>query len=1305
MRSRKNDPMRGRGVRGLLAGALALFVLMTGLSVPALASSNNVSVKIAPVDTEVLAGENVSFAVEWQCGSTTATQCQGAQLEVVVKPSDPDGIRLPVESYTAVVINGVSYPAEVQEDGANQKIVWKFPETLAPGSTGAVSFMLKTENWVTPDGTTITPEASFSTSIGSSEQVSAPATITADDKIKVVKTKSAPSAERPYVDSEVTYKIEPGYEFQWTPGGGREPFINICNNKGRVGHVAITDMTIVDQLPEGSVFVRATAGGQYDEASHTVTWQYGDAGVQEADGKFTCNYYFGDPVYVTVIYPESVFGEAALDPTQLQTNTVDVTAKPWLRDNVLSASAQASHPLRIGAEGEFVLQKEQPYSASNERGSEFTRGAKAHWSNAAKGFLYRFSVEDKSRSVPAKWSMTDTLPCALTSPSPEKTDCATPAFVDIAFGATMSMPELHVNWTTNLGRTGVCVIPGSSDEGDTSVRLCEGLETKQPIAMGDGEWITQFSLDENEITVGTNGSLLLFGTVSDHVPEDNSQEVAAGEYQPHFYDGKAEQPAPGVTPASEHPSWVTVENCTADNTITWQGGSATTNNTKVDPDFPGRCGFLRVVRSPLELETTKRMYNPQLLPNVNKDAQPSVIPGQHLRVEVLTQRTGWDGMTQEQKQQARFTPIITDILPANLEYAPLDPENPVYLHFDSPWGDAYPEYARPESAALEKLGKPRVALSEVTIDGEIRTKVVIDFPDAPDGGGLLIEDPDFGDIADILNVGFDVRVKEGTPSGSTRNYQLTQAEEAEEEFLRCSGMADSTELDKETTWQNFDRKKYQDHGPGVDAGCRAQKAYTVQESAGVTVAKEVKGSRDSDFIVADGVGSTSKEGLADYRIPVVNSGNIDTRNIVVYDMLPRVGDHGVKPGAEPRGSEFDVFMTGPVTGLPSGVRAEYSTSANPCRGELLASFGGVFPARGSAPAQCEDSWSAAEPADWSTVTAIRVDFGSMVWKPLDQQVISFPAQAGPGGDITKIAWNNVAAAGVYNSNGKAFTATEGPRVGLELTPDLSWQKTDAADGKLLAGSEWSLTPIVGENERLPRGDWPRVIADCSETPCDGEDKSAAAGKFTLENVPWGTYELRETKAPEGYVLLEDPVVITVGPGHLNEETWTYEIGSITNAKPGADLVWQKTDVQSKRLAGSQWELIPVDDDGNPITDGSVVAITDCVQEDAEQCQGVDKDPEAGKFRLTQVATGTYHLVETVAPAGFMKLTKPIPVTISGDTVVDLGKIINDQVEVPTLPLTGGIGTYLFMIAGGLFLALTAAMVIRTQRHKRLEECV
>lgn len=1285
-RASRQKPAR---VMGLI---LSTLMLVVGITAPAIAADDNVTVTIRPIpgSTEVLSGQNITFEAGWQCGGTLGESCTNGVLEISVPQGQPDGIDFEIINIQAAEIGGVEYYGVVQGTGAQRKIVWQFPH-MTGGTAGTVSFGLKTNNWVTPNGTTVTPEATFTTGQGQATHVSDPAVIRSEIGLEVRKKKLSP-VEDPYVGSDATYQIDVGYPSQWDATGSKRHYRNMCSQDGLW---ALHDVVVVDTLPPGVVFVAANLGGVYDPSAHTVTWNLGDSIQIGSNGNASCTgeQRFGEEMLVTVNFPESTFTDAANNHEE-QLNSVAVEGYPWLRDepaDKLTDEADTKHYLQIGADGAFTLQKGKSYAGSNSKGWQLMRGASSTWGDWVIGYLHTYSVEGTGNAR-GTWSLTDMLPCGLTSPTDTSdTGCETPAYTDIAFGANGYMSELKVHWTTNKGTTGVCTIPEGHTAGDTTVRLCEGLASEQPIAMASGEWITKFELIDNPVKAGTKGKLFLFGTVSSDIPLDNSQEVADGVYQPHYLTTGSQPtttgtPVRGVTPASEHPLWVTVENCTADNTITWAGGTATRNGSLVDSNHEGRCGYTRISRDVIDVYAEKRVYNPDTTPDNQKGEQANLRPGESVRVEVVTQRERAQHMDFDPTK--RFTPTVTDILPDNLRYDPRDPSQPVYLAYS---GEG-PETA---AAIIAKLGEPRLTLSEVELGGVTRTQIVIDFPDAPEGGGLSMNEE--------ITIGFDARVVDNAPTTTKRNYLLVQAAEAANEYLVCSApgqYADPKISDAERSWGDlsFDNAV---QGPEADTGCRTSKPYTIIEGPGMNAHKQVKGVRDSDFVASPGLGSTNGEGTVEYRIPVTNTGNVDMRNVIVYDMLPRVNDHGVRPNAGERGSEFDVFMAGPVTGLPADAVVQYSTAEQPCRGELAGNGGGN---QTSAPAGCVSDWSTSAPSNWSDVTAIRIDFGARVWRPGETHAAVFPAVAGENGDLTGTAWNNVAIAGYRNSDGTPILPTEAPRVGFQLNPDVSWRKVDGLDpAKHLSGTEWTLTPVVAEGEEMPAGEWPITITDCVLGGSCDTDQDPVEGRFTLRGIPWGTYDLEETKAPSGYVIAKDPIRITIGAGNLNTRDWVYEIGNIVNFMPGLDVTWEKVDPEQERLAGSEWKLVPINESGAPVEGAAPIVVSDCIGADPGDCVGPDTDPAPGKFHLVNVPEGQYHLIETKAPAGFTMLDEPITVTVEGDTAVNVGQIENKQITVPTLPLTGGIGTMLFILGGAALMLLTAYSAARSQRARRAIE--
>lgn len=115
------------------------------------------------------------------------------------------------------------------------------------------------------------------------------------------------------------------------------------------------------------------------------------------------------------------------------------------------------------------------------------------------------------------------------------------------------------------------------------------------------------------------------------------------------------------------------------------------------------------------------------------------------------------------------------------------------------------------------------------------------------------------------------------------------------------------------------------------------------------------------------------------------------------------------------------------------------------------------------------------------------------------------------------------------------TFTNKPKSGAVL-----WEKIDEA-GKALSGSQWTLTGPSNFN-----GGQGLAIQDCTAqeaSSCTGADRDPRAGGFKIPELPWGEYQLEETKAPAGYYPLENPLVFEV-----SADTLTLDLGPIENTR-------------------------------------------------------------------------------------------------------------------------------------------------------------
>lgn len=200
---------------------------------------------------------------------------------------------------------------------------------------------------------------------------------------------------------------------------------------------------------------------------------------------------------------------------------------------------------------------------------------------------------------------------------------------------------------------------------------------------------------------------------------------------------------------------------------------------------------------------------------------------------------------------------------------------------------------------------------------------------------------------------------------------------------------------------------------GVNTGrvLMGERSFTVAPSTAVSSVTTIKGSENSTGIVqGEGTATTRPGGSVSYEVEVTNTGAGIYRDFEFIDVLPTVGDTFTLSSL-PRGSEFDVTLSGNVTALVNGVpdptaSVEFSTSTTPSRfdgaGNDVAG-NGWLPFTGSA----------------TGAKALRVRLASGVkFGPGDKVTLSFdatvPASAPRNGETAKntIAYRFKTGAGV-----------------------------------------------------------------------------------------------------------------------------------------------------------------------------------------------------------------------------------------------------------------------------------------------------
>lgn len=205
---------------------------------------------------------------------------------------------------------------------------------------------------------------------------------------------------------------------------------------------------------------------------------------------------------------------------------------------------------------------------------------------------------------------------------------------------------------------------------------------------------------------------------------------------------------------------------------------------------------------------------------------------------------------------------------------------------------------------------------------------------------------------------------------------------------------------------------------------------------GFQIQKSVQGDLDPTPRFYPAVGVVNPNGgSAAYEITWTNTGGSDLKDVVVYDVLPHIGDTGTLNITSPRNSGFTPRLQS-VGATPAGATVFYSASYDACRPELVAIPG------------CVNDWSTTPPGgDLGNVHAIKIA-STLTYLSGQNMTFDFTLAVDPLEQSSLIAWNSAAGRASFPTEGgessQPLIPTEGPKVGLQGShPDITITKGDA----------------------------------------------------------------------------------------------------------------------------------------------------------------------------------------------------------------------------------------------------------------------
>ena len=203
------------------------------------------------------------------------------------------------------------------------------------------------------------------------------------------------------------------------------------------------------------------------------------------------------------------------------------------------------------------------------------------------------------------------------------------------------------------------------------------------------------------------------------------------------------------------------------------------------------------------------------------------------------------------------------------------------------------------------------------------------------------------------------------------------------------------------------------------------------------------------------------------------------------------------------------------------------------------------------------------------------------------------------------------------------------------------------------------------------------------------------------------------------ILDSDAVIGTAGnPNKVsleysNDPNWNGTGTEPTGNTPEQEVkvfTWElpaaKVDRNNNPLTGAQFELFKSDNSTKVEVVGSNGVYTVCTQNDSDTHSHVttlDTDTN-GKLKVSGLEQGTYYLKETKAPNGYNLLPEAVKVVIGANGAITVGDDTTTRTEVTIvneagtiLPETGGIGTTVFYVIGGV-LVLAAVVLLVTRKR-------
>lgn len=315
---------------------------------------------------------------------------------------------------------------------------------------------------------------------------------------------------------------------------------------------------------------------------------------------------------------------------------------------------------------------------------------------------------------------------------------------------------------------------------------------------------------------------------------------------------------------------------------------------------------------------------------------------------------------------------------------------------------------------------------------------------------------------------------------------------------------------------------------------------------------------------------------------------------------------------------------------------------------------------------------------------------------------------------------------------------EAPEVEKKVQEDSSeeWGKVNDADINQTVNFKATITVKPGAENYVLHDEMSKGLTFKGVTSVKVGNTSVPKESYTVVSTELTddcTFEVRFTDAyvaglekdteivVEYSAILNENAVVGL-PGNPNkvkleygdkvDSTFTPESETITYTWDAKVLKYTLKDTEEIPLAGATFTLSKSPDGANPIKfhalGENVYQV--CADENCTETHVTEITTDAtGSFHIKGLDADTYYLTEIQAPAGYNKLAEAKKIVITGAETGENNEVTYTTVETKVLnqsgtelPSTGGTGTTIFYIVGGI-LVVAAGVLLVVRKRANMEE--